>query len=109
MIFHSGTFFLFFSEILSTISDLTVALGIRKVEARKGIAKNCLPKFLGEVQVNFWGVNNFYFDEKCWGTPKQPMKLQQPRNYDFGVFQFNLLGSQGGNSREVTTSPPGHY
>ena len=37
------------------------------------------------------------------------MKLQQPRNYDFGMFQFNLLGSQGGNSREMTTSPPGHY
>ena len=37
------------------------------------------------------------------------MKLQQPRNYDFGVFQFNLLGSQGGNSREMTTSPPGHH
>ena len=43
-----------------------------------------------------------------WGNPKQPMKLQQPRNYDFGMFQFNLLGSQGGNSREMTTSPPGH-
>ena len=42
-------------------------------------------------------------------TPKQPMKLQQPRNYDFGMFQFNLLGSQGGNSREMTTSPPGHH
>ena len=37
------------------------------------------------------------------------MKLQQPRNYDFGVFQFNLLGPQGGNSREMTTSPPGQY
>ena len=37
------------------------------------------------------------------------MKLQQPRNYDFGMFQFNLLGSQGGNSREMTTSPPGHH
>ena len=36
------------------------------------------------------------------------MKLQQPRNYDFWMFQFNLLGSQGGNSREMTTSPPGH-
>ena len=44
-----------------------------------------------------------------WGEPKQPMKLQQPRNYDFGMFQFNLSGSQGGNSREMTTSPPGHY
>ena len=41
--------------------------------------------------------------------PKQPMKLQQPRNYDFGVSQFSLLGSQGGNSREMTTSPPGHH
>ena len=36
------------------------------------------------------------------------LKLQQPRNYDFGMFHFNLLGSQGGNSREMTTSPPGH-
>ena len=44
-----------------------------------------------------------------WGSPKQPMKRQQPRNYDFWMFQFNLLGSQGGNSREMTTSPPGHY
>ena len=25
------------------------------------------------------------------------------------MFQFNLLGPQGGNSREMTTSPPGHY
>ena len=25
------------------------------------------------------------------------------------MFQFNLLGSQGGNIREMTTSPPGHY
>ena len=44
-----------------------------------------------------------------WGEPKQPIKLQQPRNYDFGMFQFNLLGSQAGNSREMTTSPPGHH
>ena len=44
-----------------------------------------------------------------WGNPKQHMKLQQPRNYDFWMFQFNLLGSQGGNSREMTTSPPGRY
>ena len=44
-----------------------------------------------------------------WENPKQHMKLQQPRNYDFWMFQFNLLGSQGGNSREMTTSPPGHY
>ena len=36
------------------------------------------------------------------------MKLQQPRIYDFWMFQFNLLGSQGSNSREMTTSPPGH-
>ena len=47
--------------------------------------------------------------EVCWGNPKQTMKLQQPRNYDFGVFQFNLMGSQGANSREMTTSPPGHH
>ena len=44
-----------------------------------------------------------------WGNPRQPMKLHQPRNYDFEVFQFNLLVSQGGNSREMTTSPPGHH
>ena len=43
-----------------------------------------------------------------WGNPKQHMKLQQPRIYDFGMFQFNLLGSQGGNSREMT-SPPSHH
>ena len=43
-----------------------------------------------------------------WGNPKQPMKLQQPRNYDFGMLQFNLLGSQSSNSREMTTSSPGH-
>ena len=42
-----------------------------------------------------------------WGNPKQPVKLQQPRNYDFWMFQFNLLASQGSNSREMTTSPPG--
>ena len=34
------------------------------------------------------------------------MKLQQPRNYDFRVSQFNLP-SQSGNDREMTTSPPG--
>ena len=43
------------------------------------------------------------------GNPKQHIKLQQPRNYDFWMFQFNLLGTQGGTSREMTTSPPGHY
>ena len=37
------------------------------------------------------------------------MKLQQPRTYDFWRFEFNLLGSQGGNNREMTTSPPGRY
>ena len=50
-----------------------------------------------------------YSSRGKWGNPKQHMKLQQPRNYDFWMFQFNLLGSQGGNSREMTTSPPGHY
>ena len=30
------------------------------------------------------------------------MKLQQPRNYDLWMFQFNLLRSQSGNSREMT-------
>ena len=48
---------------------------------------------------------------RSWGNPKQHMKLQQPRNYDLWMFQLNLLGSQGGNSRsrEMTTFPPGHY
>ena len=31
---------------------------------------------------------------RFWGNPEQHMKLQQPRNYDFGMFQFNLLGPQ---------------
>ena len=48
------------------------------------------------------------------GNPKQHMKLQQPRNYDFGMFQFNFLGPQGddfstrpslrGNSFALTTA-----
>ena len=33
-------------------------------------------------------------EERTWGNPKQHMKLQQPRNYDFWMFQFNLLGSK---------------
>ena len=41
-----------------------------------------------------------------WGTSKQHMELQQPRNYDFRVSQFDPLGSQSGNDREMTTSPP---
>ena len=44
-----------------------------------------------------------------WGTSKQHMKLQQPRNYDFRVSQFNPARFQGGNDREMTTSPPGHH
>ena len=44
-----------------------------------------------------------------WGTPKQPMKLQQPRNYNFWIFQVNLLGSQCSSSRQMTTAPPGHH
>ena len=43
-----------------------------------------------------------------WGTSKQHMKLQQPRNHDFRVSQFNLPRPQSGNDREMTTSPPGH-
>ena len=35
--------------------------------------------------------------------------MLQPRNYDFGMFRFNLLGPQGGNSREMTTSSRGHH
>ena len=30
-------------------------------------------------------------------------------HWDFWTFQFNLLGSQGGNSCEMMTSPPGHH
>ena len=37
------------------------------------------------------------------------MKLQQPRNYDFRVSQFDPPRSQSGNDRETTTSPPGHH
>ena len=44
-----------------------------------------------------------------WGTSKQHMKLQQPRNYDFRVSQFDPPRSQSGNDRETTTSPPGHH
>ena len=44
-----------------------------------------------------------------WGTSKQHMKLQQPRNYDFRASQFDPPRSQSGNDRETTTSPPGHH
>ena len=44
-----------------------------------------------------------------WGTSKQHVKLQQPRNYDCRVSQFNLPTPQSGNDREMTTSPPGHH
>ena len=37
------------------------------------------------------------------------MKLQQPRNCDFRVSQFNPPRSRSGNNRETTTSPPGHH
>ena len=37
------------------------------------------------------------------------MKLQQPRNYDFRVSQFDPPRSQSGNDRETMTSPPGHH
>ena len=52
------------------------------------------------------------FSARCrilWGTSKQPMKLQQPRNYDFEVSQLNLLRSPSGNDRDMLTSPPGHH
>ena len=42
-----------------------------------------------------------------WGTSKQHMKLQQPRNYDFRVSQFDPPRSRSGNDREATF-PPGH-
>ena len=59
---------------------------------------------------NFWESGHLRpgMSRNSWGKPKQPMKLQQPWNYDFGMFRFNFLGSQGGNSREMTTSPPRH-
>ena len=38
-----------------------------------------------------------------WGSSKQHMKLQQPRNYDFRVSQFDPPRSQSGNDRETTT------
>ena len=44
-----------------------------------------------------------------WGTSKQHMTLQQPRNYDFQVSPLNLPRSQSGNDREMTTSPPSHH
>ena len=37
------------------------------------------------------------------------MKLQQPRNYDFHVSQFNTPRSQSGNDCEMMTSPPSHH
>ena len=40
---------------------------------------------------------------EIWGTSKQHMKLQQPRNYDFRVSQFDPPRSQSGNDRETTT------
>ena len=40
---------------------------------------------------------------KIWGTSKQHLKLQQPRNYDFRVSQFDPPRSQSGNDRETTT------
>ena len=38
-----------------------------------------------------------------WGTSKQHMKLQQPRNYDFWASQFDPPRCQSGNDRETTT------
>ena len=35
-----------------------------------------------------------------WGNPKQHMKRQQPRNYDFWMFQFNRLS---GRTKRVST------
>ena len=35
------------------------------------------------------------------------MKLQQPRNHDFRVSQFNPPRPRSGNNQEMTTSPPG--
>ena len=43
------------------------------------------------------------FLKNLWGTSKQHMKLQQPRNYDFRVSQFDPPRSQSGNDRETTT------
>ena len=63
------------------------------------------------------GVASFKVEKALfWGVAKGSGGiLNSPWNYNshetttFGMFQFNLLGSQGGNSREMTTSPPGHY
>ena len=55
------------------------------------------------------GVQSSLTDPLGWGTSKQHMKLQQPRNYDFRVSQFDPPKSQSSNDRETTTSPPGHH
>ena len=42
-----------------------------------------------------------FFPIPMWGTSKQHMKLQQPRNYDFRVSQFDPPSSRSGNDREM--------
>ena len=58
-----------------------------------------------KYQVQIWGEFHIF---SSWGTSKQHMKLQQPRNHDFRVSQFDPPRSQSSNDRETTTSPPGH-
>ena len=43
-----------------------------------------------------------------WGTSKQHMKLQQPQNYDFRVYQFNLQRSPKRKRAWNDDSSPGH-
>ena len=97
------------SIILNAIIYVIVldAFAPRETEAH---AKSFLLTIYYELVIVSWEEHSQDYLYVCnWVEPKQPMKLQQPRNYDFGMFQFNRLGSQGGSSREMTTSPPGHH
>ena len=62
----------------------------------------------GQRGLKTWNFGNFVNSCGFWGTSKQHMKLQQPRNYDFRVSQLNPPRCQSGNDREMTTSPTGH-
>ena len=61
------------------------------------------------MRIAFGSLLSFFLIFLSWGTSKQHMKLQQARNYDFRVSQFNPPRSQSGNDREMTTSPPSHH
>ena len=92
------------------------ALGVAKYRfACKGLRTNISIKILGIEAASI--VAHVCRDPlsrytcratRVWGTSKQHMKLQQPRNYDFRVSQFDPPRSQSSNDREMTTSPPGH-